>query len=209
MCEQTIQEFYVRRVAYMSSIEVAGNSANSVIHAFKKYQLLVAQFLSQEGIGKESSPGVIQTDPNGWYPLEAFLRALDRIHKKVGDTALQQIGLAVPANAVFPPSVIDVHTALQSLDIAYHMNHRKNGEVMFNPHTGKMLEGIGHYGYERVDPGKEITCLVTTPYPCPFDQGIITCMARRFEKLAHVKHVDPQICRKNGDDHCTYSITWF
>ncbi|HOV14530.1 MAG TPA: hypothetical protein PK771_09625, partial [Spirochaetota bacterium] len=100
------------------------------------------------------------------------------------------------------------HSAIQSIDIAYHLNHRKNGKVLFDTQNGKMFEGIGHYGYEKVDDKNMIICECKNPYPCAFDKGIITAMAQKFESKAKVIHDDSKPCRKNGTDSCTYIVTW-
>jgi hypothetical protein len=40
-------------------------------------------------------------------------------------------------------------------------------------------------------------------YPCSFDRGIITTMARRFEKGASSTHEDAEPCRRKGASSCT------
>lgn len=67
---------------------------------------------------------------------------------------MYNIGLSIPENAVFPPWVVDIDTAVKAIDIAYHLNHRKDGKPLFDMKTGTMSEGIGHYGYERDRSGK-------------------------------------------------------
>ena len=42
---------------------------------------------------------------------------------------------------MFPPEINDVESAVRSIDIAFHLNQRKNGVVMYDPATGVMLEG--------------------------------------------------------------------
>ena len=72
--------------------------------------------------------------------------------------------------------------------------------------TRQMLEGIGHYGYERLgDTHILSTCI--TPYPCEFDLGIVATMARRFEPRTLVEHVGAE-CRRHGAKACTYSLRW-
>ena len=45
------------------------------------------------------------------------------------------------------------HSAsLASLDVAFHMNHRKRGRAMYDPTTRAMREGIGHYHALPVEP---------------------------------------------------------
>jgi hypothetical protein len=66
---------------------------------------------------------------------------------------------------------VDIDTVIQAIDVAYHLNHRKNGKPLFdfravqaasttlslqNKAVGldmqvvSMREGIRHYDYERV-----------------------------------------------------------
>ena len=117
------------------------------------------------------------------------LRAFKRIAESVGESKLYAIGLRIPENAKFPPHIKTIDDAVASIDVAYHMNHRKAGKVMFDPATGAMLEGIGHYGYKKLGP-RSIESVSANPYPCSFDRGIITTMARRFEKGAAIVHDD-------------------
>jgi hypothetical protein len=108
-----------------------------------------------------------------------------------------------------PPWVVDRDTAIKAIDIAYHLNHRKKGELLFDINTGTMTEGIGHYGYEQDRFGKnQIVSVSHNPYPCAFDHGIITAMAHKFQPAALIKHDDTKECRSNGAETCTYNITW-
>jgi hypothetical protein len=119
-----------------------------------------------------------------------------------------QIGQHIPKHAPFPPTITDIHSAMASMDAAYHMNHRKNGKVMFDPATGQMLSGIGNYGYTPVPRERRIISICENPYPCDFDRGIITTLAQRFEKNSRVTHDDSAPCRKNGADSCKYIVMW-
>ncbi len=189
------------------NIEVFGQSVRSVTDGFRHFKTLAKKFLLREGIGREEN-GELVIDNERWYPQEPYLRAFHAIGREVGDAVLFDIGLAIPRNAKFPPWIVDVESALRSIDTAYHMNHRKNGEDMFNPQTGKMLEGIGHYGYEKIEKRDMIVSVCDNPYPCYFDRGVITSMARRFDPTAVVMHNDALPCRKNGAENCSYIVTW-
>jgi hypothetical protein len=101
-----------------------------------------------------------------------------------------------------------MHSAIKAIDVAYHINHRKNGKPLFDEDTNTIHEGIGHYGYEQV-PGKSlIISRSNNPYPCAFDKGIITSMARQYDVKSFVVHDDSKPCRKNGADSCTYLVSW-
>lgn len=192
---------------FEKGIEVNGQTVYAIVDGFKAFKSLASNYLLEQNIGKKD-PGGIIINPDAWYSQEAWLKAFENIAKKVGDSTLIQIGQSIPKNAKFPPWVVDIESAIKSIDIAYHMNHRKNNKELFDPNSGRMTEGIGHYGFERV-PGKNLIISVCeNPYPCAFDKGIITTMAKKFELRANVMHDDAKPCRKNGADSCTYIVTW-
>lgn len=193
-------------VAFEKGIEVNGQTVNAVVDGFRAFSGMASDYLAGVGIGEKGPDGLVHLQPDGWYSQEAWLEAFRRISETVGQSVLFQIGQAIPRNAQFPPFVKDAHSAVQAIDVAYHMNHRKAGQVMFDPEKGTMLEGIGHYGYERSADGKTIISVCRNPYPCQFDKGIVTAMARRFEAKAVVQHDDKAPCRHKGADACTYLV---
>lgn len=149
--------------------------------------------------------------PDMWFPQQNWLNAFKQIAEKVGPHTLFFIGKSIPENADFPPAINTIEKALASIDIAYHMNHRLYGEVLFDSRTGQMREGIGHYSFRQASArSAEVIC--ENPYPCDFDRGIIEAMAKRFKPadsfLVSVTHDHSKGCRKNGTESCTYTITW-
>lgn len=194
-------------VAFEPGIEVNGQTVYTVVDGFGSFRRLAENMLLEEGIGNRSPEGAYRIDLGGWYPQEAWLRAFRRIGADVGQSVLYDIGLKIPANAKFPEWVIDVPSAVRSIDIAYHMNHRKRGQVMFDPATGTMLEGIGHYGFDHKPGTRVVTSTCQNPYPCSFDHGIVTAMARRFDPRSVVKHLEGS-CRRKGGMSCTYVVTF-
>ena len=193
--------------AFESGIEVNGQTVFSVVDGMGRYKSISGRILSDVGIGSMSG-GDYQIEMDGWYSHDAWLKALEQITSEVGESTLNQIGLKIPENAQFPPWVKDIDSAIKSIDIAYHMNHRKGDKVLFDPDTGEIAEGIGHYGYERVEGQKKIISVCNNPYPCSFDIGIVTTMAKKFEPGAFVVHDKSAPCRKDGADSCTYVISW-
>lgn len=194
--------------AFEPGIEVNGQTVFAFIDGFKRFRSLASKHLLGNGIGKATTDGYVEIVPDDWYSQEAWLAAFEAIAKSVGDPVLFTIGLAIPSNAKFPPWVKDIESAIRSIDIAYHMNHRKNGKVLFDPSTGEMTEGIGHYGFERIEEKRLIISECSNPYPCEFDRGIITKMAKEFELNPQVIHDNSKQCRKNGAESCTYIVTW-
>jgi len=193
----------------LDGVEVLGASVQAIVAGFQDASTLVSRLLLEQGMGKAGPNGKVIIEPETWYPANRMLSAFRQVAEEVGGGVQFQIGLKVPENAKFPPSVKDTETALASIDIAYHMNHRQAGKPMFDPASGKMAEGIGHYLHTRVAGKNESVVVCDNPYPCDFDRGLITAMARRFQTAAFVLHDDTKPCRKKGGAACTYLVRWF
>jgi len=192
-------------VPFEDGVEVNGTTIMSVISGMGAFEKMAKKFLTDAGLPEE-----IEQSEDAWYSQQQWLDAFRLIAKKIGSNTLKQIGKKIPENAVFPPSVKDVTSALQAIDVAYHMNHRnKAGEVLFNPEANPPFkEGIGHYEYEKVD-GKNMAIVTgNNPYPCDFDHGIVMAMGKKFNPTASINHDDGSPCRKNGADTCKYIVTW-
>ena len=188
-------------------IEVFGASIDAIVEAFRLFPSVALKQLASYGIGTVKGRDVV-VDRDAWYPLSNWLAAYESIAKTVGPRALMQIGQQIPKHAPFPPTINDIHSALSSLNAAYHMNHRKRGKVMFDPETGQLTPGIGSYGYTPVPRERKIISVCENPYPCDFDKGLITALANRFEKMSRVVHDDDAPCRRTNAESCTYTISW-
>ena len=146
-----------------------------------------------------------------WFLQQDWLDAFKFISESLGEMNLFLIGKAIINNAQFPP-IDDLEDAFNSLDIAYHMNHRLDGKVMYDATTNKISEGIGHYNLTKFDAEKrtaEIVC--NNPYPSKFDEGIITQLTRMFKPSRtreFVKLDTSKETRIRGADSCTYLIEW-
>ncbi|HON78975.1 MAG TPA: hypothetical protein PK544_10815 [Spirochaetota bacterium] len=189
--------------AYSEMAEVNGETVLSIIDGMGAFRERALRFLSENGI--------VDPEPGKWYSQQAWLNAFRLIAGSTGIFTLFNIGKKIPEHAIFPPEIQTIDHALSAIDIAYHMNHRINGEVLFNPDTGEMKEGIGHYSFEkRSDNAVTMTC--SNPYPCAFDKGIIEAMAYRFRPLDSfiimISHDDQKECRSRGGECCTYNISW-
>jgi hypothetical protein len=141
-----------------------------------------------------------------WFPLEQNLAILRRVGESLGDEALFAIGASVPKHATFPPGLTDLERALASLDVAFHMNHRRDGMPMYDPGSGSFLEGIGHYRFYRQD---AMTLVVesSSVYPCDFDHGLITGLVARFAPGGRTDHSPGRNCRNRADTSCSYQVT--
>lgn len=190
-------------------LEVLGQSLQAIVAGFQEANTLAGRILLKEGIGRAEPDGRVMVEPAVWYPMENALRAFREVGELVGEIMQYEIGLKIPENASFPPAIVDAHSALQSLDAVYHMNHRKGGKVLFDPATGQIIDGgIGNYTYQRTPGKKEALMICDNPYPCAFDHGLITALSRRFQSGVWVFHADAKQCRKNSADQCTYALKW-
>lgn len=192
-------------VAFEENIEILGAAVMATVGGFGPFRKIVERVLTREGLAaSDTNPG--QIDVDAWYSQQAWLDALREVDERFGAEILFNIGAEIPNNAVFPSSAVDVHSAVQSIDVAYHLNHRRHGVVMYDPPSGAMLEGIGHYGYEKLGE-RELLSRCHTPYPCEFDLGIVSTMARRFQPKALAEHVG-DACRREGAEACSYRLRW-
>ena len=176
-------------------------------------------FILSGAIGKESRKALLKKHgitedikPDAWYDLQSILNAYKELAENIGEMNLFLVGKAVMEQAEFPP-MDGLESALKSIDVAYHMNHRKNGQVMFDPNNGSMIEGIGHYTLTKYDAEKkeaEMEC--HTPYPSKFEEGLITQIVRRFKPAGSLRGRvtldDSKETRKRGGDRCTFKIQW-
>jgi hypothetical protein len=145
-------------------------------------------------------------DPDAWFPQQAGLDAFRAIYNEVGSFTVFEIGRQLGLTVYCPPEVRDVEGVMKWTDVSYHLFHRKNGEVMYDVATGRMTEGIGHYGYERLGDNK-IGVTARTPYPCDFDFGVVAGHVERFAPQGRVVHDDQSPCRKSGAESCAYIAT--
>ena len=189
-------------------IEVNGVTVNAVLDGFKFYKDVALDILRAHDLAEIRPGGSWGVDPAGWYSAAALCAALFEIGAKLGDQVIFQIGQKIPYNAHFPTWMKDIEDAVRSVDIAYHMNHRKAKEPMFCPDTSEMSEGIGHYDYRRIKGENTIIAVCDTPYPCAFDHGILAAITAKFEKGAKVDHDSKAPCREDDGETCTYRITW-
>jgi len=189
--------------AYEDDIEVMGKNIGATLDGMWAIKAMAEDILASVGLEN------IVTDEDHWYSQQLWLDAFKIIAGKTGDATLRQIGKNIMDNAVLPP-MSGIEEALELMDVAYHMNYRNaRGEVLFDPNRAKpMLEGIGHYKCQKVPGENKAFMICDDPYPCPYDLGIITSFAQRFEKKAKVQHDDGYGCKHEGNNACRYIVTW-
>lgn len=182
-----------------SVIEVNGQTIMSFYDALSEDKEIINGFFEDAGI--------INIKANDWYLMHHWLDVFKTIEEHLGSKTMFVIGKKILDNALFPPNIDEIHKGLSLIDVAYHMNHKLNGQIMFDPSTGAKLDGIGNYLYTQISE-KSGVLVSDTPYNCDFDRGIITSMARRFEPLAQVILDESMDNRKEGGDSSTYLINW-
>jgi hypothetical protein len=154
----------------------------------------------------------LKTEDGAWNDLQALLDSLKEVADSIGEMNLFLIGKSIIEGAAFPP-MDGLENALKSIDIAYHMNHRKNGQIMFNPQTGQMIEGIGHYQLTKFDEKKKEAVMVChTPYPSKFEEGLIVQIVRQFKPKDSIRNKvvldESKESRRTGGETCTFLISW-
>lgn len=189
-------------------IESSGICIESLVNAFGPFKRHVSKWLVLEGIGKLNQQQIVEFDVTKWYPVQAELNALKRTYDEVGKEAVYQAGIRTIEFSAIPP-MNDIVEAMYSLNIAYHMNHRKNGIVMFDPAKGEILTGIGDFVVEKADlKNREIIIAAPGPFPCVYNRGIIQGLAQKFEKMATVKLMDSDITISKGFPFSRYKVQW-
>ena len=137
--------------------------------------------------------GLTEVNAEGWYPLAAYVRALDAIQERMGPNTLYQIGRQIPRHVVLPPGIDSFEKVLASFGQAFDLNHRgwPEGAIAYRAHS------------ERSG-----TVVSATPYPCEFDRGVIQGF---FQLLlgtrVNVEHNPREGCKSEGGACCTHRVS--
>jgi hypothetical protein len=186
-------------------IEVSGRAVCGLMQAFGQFKAVASKYLLEEGIGKKGPDELVVVELGSWYPMDGQLRALARFSREMSDSVVHQIGMSLAKEVEWPPSIRDFKSLAEFLDLGYHLNHRKNGQLMGDPVTGRITEGIGHYFY-KVQAQGETVIEANSPYPCAFDKGLLFGSLRRLHVVGAIIHDETLPCRKRGHGSCVYVI---
>lgn len=179
-------------IAFDKNVEVNGETVLSVVNG-------VSEFYREKMYNILAQYDILEPKPGHWYKQANWLSAFKEISETIGMYTLFAIGKSIPKNAIFPPDILTLKDALESINVAYHLNHR-NGE-------------IGYYRLHDFDSGNRKALMECyNPYPCHFDRGIIASMTRMFSPLDTMQ---PDVLldnskpgRLNGSDTSWYLVTW-
>jgi hypothetical protein len=192
----------------LTHVEVHGQDILSFVDALGAFASVGTAILQDLKVGTRGADGRYKILPGLWYPLADKIRILEAVRDRVGAVTLRRVGEKIPENAVFPDDIDTIHKAIAAIDIAYHMNHRKHRQLMFDAATGAITEGIGHYGYKAVPKQNRIISVCDNPNLSEYDEGILLAMARRFQIGAKVELDSSQPTRRTGGASCTFVVTW-
>ncbi|BDS12464.1 hypothetical protein [Aureispira anguillae] len=135
----------------------------------------------------------LQTE--NWYPVKSILDFYAQVIENYGPNTIFDLGKAIPENAVFPPGIDSIGNGLGLIDTAYNMNHR-NGYLGF-------YKLVSHDEAE-----KKIVMQCYNPYPCDFDRGLLTSMARKFKLGVRVMVDESKPSKKKGDLESWYIVSY-
>lgn len=178
--------------AFDPAVEVHGQTIltvvdDALVRFSESYRQVAREALADHGIEDPS--------PDEWYPQQAWLDTFEAIADETEPHLLDRLGEQIPEVSEWPTNVSGVEAGLRAINDAYRMNHR-GGD-------------IGSYTFEPVDDTTgRMAC--HTPYPCPFDRGLIRAVARQNAPVEAFVFVEERgdECRRAGGDTCTYTVSW-
>jgi len=184
---------------------VSNSVLKAYLTAFKAVPDAPRSIFTRHGLGAMGTNGEFEIVDAA--PLDKVILATNELVALVGPRKAFEIGMNIVDHAVHPPGATDIISAMQIFDAGYHLNHLKDGVPMFDPATGTMVEGIGHYKCTYTSKHR-LVMEVDVAYDCDLDRGIIQGWARQFERSALVTHIEPLVCRKNRSPRCRYEVSW-
>jgi len=179
-------------IAFDKNVEVNGQTVLSVVNG-------VHQLFKSKMFDILAKNNIYDPEADKWYKQTDWLQAFKEIAETIGDNTLFSIGKQIPENAIFPKEIDSLKKALESIDIAYHMNHR-GGEIGYY----KLID------FHEANQTAMFEC--KNPYPCHFDRGILTTMVRKFSPASSYKTEvildSNKKSRIDGNDSSFYIINW-
>lgn len=178
--------------AFDQNVEVHGQTILTVIddalaRFSEEYRLKAREALANNGVEDPA--------PDEWYPQQAWLNTIEAVAEELEPHILDRLGEQLPDVADWPDGISSVKDGLHSINTAYQRNHRGGN--------------VGFYHFEQIDDQTgQVIC--KNPYPCLFDRGLIRAAAQRYAPVKAFVFVEERgdQCRRDGDDTCTYTVSW-
>jgi hypothetical protein len=175
-----------------ANVEVSGNAVLSVIDAFPA-------FLQPMAINVLNHKGIVDPQPDQWYPQASLLEVFSDIGIKFGEHTLFEMGKAFYGRFHINRDNLTLQSALELLSIVFEQNHRGGN--------------AGYYQLNSFDAINHCAVLVAkNPYPCDFDRGLVSALARNFipqgALFIEVMVDKDKPCRKKGATESWYNISW-
>ncbi len=173
-----------RFVASTPKSEVSGKAMQAFTEAMVKEEILPVL----------KDHGITELDANHWYSHQFWLDILrDIAERKVNVSEyFVAIGMKVIDTAAFPPMISSLENALQSLPVAYQLDHRNQSE------KGWIVE--------LAAPRKAII-VAENPYPDDVDYGVVWALVRRFRPKG-IQFTVRRITPDAPDADPTYEVVW-
>lgn len=164
--------------------QVSGGNILSLLGAMQAFRRTGEQILAEHGIR--------DVQAERWYPLDAYVAALDAITTRIGPKTIFRVGQEIPNHIPLPPGLDSFEKIAGSFGPAFAMNHRGAG-----------LGGISH----TITGPRSARIVSGTPYPCDFDRGVIQGFFSTLLKVRCVIEADVTApCKSRGGRNCTYDV---
>ncbi|MDD4964850.1 MAG: hypothetical protein PHI11_13125 [Gallionella sp.] len=178
-------------IAFEKDAEVAGHAILTCLNCFPEYFRADVERLLKE-------KNIVDIAPIKWFNLQNYLDVLKEVSTRYGANTLFNVGVAIGEGAPSSPETT-LQSALAAWDALYRSHHHN-----------------AYLGYIKLlsfdNQAKKAVVEVKTPYPCHFERGLATALARKF-KPQDAGFIDVQLdkskpSRLDGADSSFYVIYW-
>jgi hypothetical protein len=147
--------------------------------------------LASQVLGSDLTVRLRAVKPDGWYPIELLLEAMDRMSDKLGRFALLQMGRKLFQSSHAEGFKKVAHSAG---DLVFSMN-----AMYRNANRGT---GIGGWDVVLFQPGRA-ELAKTTPHHCVMEEGILTEALLTLQIPALVEQKE---CVRKAAPYCRYQL---
>jgi hypothetical protein len=143
-------------------------------------------------LGEELTKRFKSVEPNGWYPIEWLLQAMDILDERVGNYGLLHMGRML-FKLSHEARVLEVAKSARDIVFALDdMYHHANRGV-----------GIGGWKVVKFEPGGIAVLEKNTPHHCVMEHGILSAA---LSVVGAPSIISQKQCFRLGADLCVYEI---